>query len=54
MPDYYKYIASSSGNQFDLKPVAEETAASAVQGGAVNQQDFCHPIVFPEGSIDEL
>jgi hypothetical protein len=54
MPDYYKYIASSSGNQFDLKPVEEETAAGTVRGGAVNQEDFCHPIVFPEGSIDEL
>lgn len=54
MPEYYKYIASSSGNQFDLKPVQEAAAAGVVRGGAVNQEDFCHPIVFPEGSIDEL
>jgi hypothetical protein len=51
MPDYYRYLASPSGVQFDLEPVVEEDQA---KGGAVNQDDFCHPITVDWSSIDEL
>lgn len=51
MPDYYKYLSSPGGKQFDLNPVVEDDGAS---GGAVNQEDFCHPIVWDLPSIDEL
>jgi hypothetical protein len=50
MPDYYKYLSSSDGNQFDLAPMIEDRIAESV-----NQQEFCHPIVsggLP--SIDDL
>jgi len=53
MPDYYKYLASPSGKQFEFKPISEDDNASA-GGGAVNQEDFCHPIIFPIASIAEL
>jgi hypothetical protein len=49
MPDYYKYLASSAGNQFELVPVREESA-----GESVNQEDFCHPIGADLDSIDQL
>ena len=51
MPDYYRYLASPSGVQFDLAPVIEDDRA---RGGAVNQDDFCHPITVDWSSIDEL
>jgi hypothetical protein len=51
MPDYYKYISSGTGRQFDFTPVLDEDAA---EGGSVNQEDFCHPIVVDLASIDEL
>jgi hypothetical protein len=51
MPDYYRYLASPSGVQFDLAPVVEDDQA---QGGAVNQDDFCHPITVDGLSLDEL
>lgn len=51
MPDYYRYLSSPTGTEFDLTPVIEEPA----DGGAVNQQEFCHPIVVNElQSIDNL
>lgn len=50
MPDYYKYLASSGGTQFDLSPVVEDDGS----GGAISQEDFCHPIVVGLPSIDEL
>jgi hypothetical protein len=52
MADYYRYLASPQGNQFDLAPIVEETGADA---GAVNQTDFCHPIGSDDlNSIDDL
>jgi hypothetical protein len=53
MPDYYKYLSSPSGKQFDLDPVVEDDGAG---GGAISQEDFCHPIIGGGGlaSIDEL
>jgi hypothetical protein len=50
MPDYYKYLASSSGNEFELTPIVEEAGVESI-----NQQEFCHPIVVDEpSSIDYL
>ena len=49
MPDYYKYLASSAGNQFELVPIREDAA-----GESVNQEDFCHPIGTDLDSIDKL
>lgn len=50
MPDYYKYLASPSGNQFELTPIVEDASVESI-----NQQEFCHPIVVDKpGSIDEL
>jgi hypothetical protein len=53
MPDYYKYLSSPTGTQFELTPITEEDGDTA-SGGSVNQQDFCHPIVTDLPSIDEL
>jgi len=53
MPDYYKYFASPSGVEVDLAPVIED-GEQRVKGGAVNQDDFCHPITVDFSSIDEL
>ena len=51
MKDYYKYLSSPDGSQFDFKPVVDDGG----DGGAINQQDFCHPIVTGGiTSIDEL
>lgn len=52
MPDYYKYLSSPGGKQFDLNPVVEDDGGAS--GGAINQEDFCHPIVWDLPSIDEL
>jgi len=40
MPDYYKYLSSPSGDQFELTPIADEAGVESI-----NQQEFCHPIV---------
>src|SRR5258707_5656977 len=53
MPDYYRYLSSPGGKQFDLSPVVEDDGDMA-RGGAVNQEDFCHPIGSDLASIDEL
>ena len=50
MPDYYKYLASPSGHEFELTPIVEEAGVESI-----NQQEFCHPIVVDEpSSIDQL
>lgn len=50
MPDYYKYLSSPSGDQFELTPVADEAGVESI-----NQQEFCHPIVVDDlSSIDLL
>ena len=54
MPDYYKYFASPSGVQVDLAPVIEDGGEQRVEGGAINQDDFCHPIIVGWPSIDDL
>jgi hypothetical protein len=55
MPDYYGYLASDDGSQFDLAPMKEEEdGAQQAEGGAVNAKDFCHPIATDLSSIDAL
>jgi hypothetical protein len=55
MPDYYKYVSSPTGTQFDLIPVVEETDDEATVGGAINQEEFCHPVkVDNPSSINHL
>jgi hypothetical protein len=50
MPDYYKYLSSASGDQFELTPIVEEPGAESI-----NQQEFCHPIIVDDlPSIDVL
>lgn len=55
MPDYYKYVSSPTGTQFDLTPVVEETDEEATVGGAINQEEFCHPVKLDNpSSINHL
>lgn len=54
MPDYYKYLASPSGDQFELRPVKKDPNTGVITAQSVNQEDFCHPIVLPLESIDQL
>jgi hypothetical protein len=52
LPDYYHYVASSNGKQFDLSPVIEDETAA---GDSISQRDFCHPITLDDPpSIDLL
>jgi len=53
MPDYYRYRTTSTGAQVELAPVIEGDGRR-VKGGAINQDDFCHPIEMDLSSIDEL
>jgi hypothetical protein len=53
MADYYGYLSSADGHRFDLSPVAQGDGDEA-KGGAINQVDFCHPIVSGLSSIDKL
>lgn len=56
MPDYYRYLASPSGVKVDLAPVIEGGGSQRTKGGAINQDDFCHPILTGGGGggIEEL
>ncbi len=45
MADYYTYVSSTDGVHFDLAPIIEDVAAD---GGAVNQKQFCHPVVVDD------
>lgn len=55
MADYYGYLASPDGMQFDLSPMKEEEQEDVrAEGGAVNQREFCHPIATDLNSIDSL
>jgi hypothetical protein len=45
MADYYTYVSSPDGVHFDLAPIIEDVAAD---GGAVNQKQFCHPVVVDD------
>lgn len=52
MPDYYKYLASASGEKIELEPVREDDGAE--DGGAVTGKQFCHPIRAEIGTIKTL
>ena len=55
MPDYYKYVSSPDGHKFDLTPVVEDTDGETTVGGAINQEEFCHPIKLDDvSSINQL
>lgn len=58
MPDYYGYLASPDGTEFDLAPMREDEeeggGAQQAEGGAINQREFCHPIATDLDSIDNL
>jgi hypothetical protein len=55
MPDYYQYLSSPAGNQFDLNPIIEEPADKTVVADSVDQKVFCHPIASDDlSSIDDL
>jgi hypothetical protein len=52
MADYYRYLSSPHGNQFDLAPIVEDGGVTAE---GVNHIDFCHPIGSDDlDSIDDL
>lgn len=53
MPDYYRYLATAGGNQFDLSPVVENDGLATAEG--VNTREFCHPIGSDDlRTIDDL
>ena len=54
MADYYSYLSSPTGGQFDLAPVVEDEGDDAAPGGSVNHEEFCHPIYTGLQSIDQL
>jgi hypothetical protein len=54
LPDYYRYRTTSTGVQVELAPVIEGGGEQRVKGGAVNQDDFCHPLFMDVPSLDEL
>ncbi|HEX8723627.1 MAG TPA: hypothetical protein VF736_23625 [Pyrinomonadaceae bacterium] len=54
MADYYGYLSSPDGRQFDLDRVVEDEGGRVAGGGSVNQEEFCHPIAADLSSIDEL
>jgi len=51
MPDYYRYLSSPNGKQFELTPVVEDDDGRPRRGGAINQMDFCHPVVVDDPPI---
>jgi hypothetical protein len=53
MADYYKFVSSPTGKQFDFAPIVED-GGEAAGGGSVNQEEYCHPIFVELPSIDEL
>lgn len=56
MADYYGYLSSPTGKQFRLEPIREDEDDDDddTPGGAVNQQQFCHPVASDLPSIDQL
>jgi hypothetical protein len=51
MPDYYRYVSSPNGKQFELNPVVEDDGSASARGGAINQMDFCHPVFVEEPPV---
>jgi hypothetical protein len=54
MADYYGYLSSPDGTQFDLSRIVEEDDGDGASGGSVNQEEFCHPLAADLPSIDQL
>jgi hypothetical protein len=54
MADYYKFLPSPTGKQFDFTPTVEDAGGETPGGEPVNQEEFCHPIFVKLSSIDEL
>lgn len=55
MPDYYQYVASPNGKQFELAPIVEADGGETASGKSIGQRDFCHPIVVDDPpSIDNF
>lgn len=55
MPDYYQYLSSPAGNQFDLNPIVEDEGDGNAVGKSVDFKVFCHPIASDDlSSIDDL
>jgi hypothetical protein len=54
MADYYGYLASPNGHQYDLAPVIEDGGGEKADGGCVNFKQFCHAIESALPSIDLL
>jgi hypothetical protein len=55
MPDYYRYLSSTNGEQFDLTPIIETDETQTAGGKSVNLKIFCHPIGSDDlMSIDDL
>ena len=53
MADYYGYLSSPNGTQFDFARIVEDDGKAL--GGSVNQIEFCHPIGGGDlRSIDDL
>jgi hypothetical protein len=53
MADYYGYLASPDGGQFDLAPVSDEDGPAA-GAGSINHKEFCHPVASDLPSIEQL
>jgi hypothetical protein len=55
LPDYYKYLSSADGKQFDLTPMVEDEGGETATGKSISGRDFCHPIVVDDPmSIDDF
>lgn len=54
MADYYSYMSSPTGDQFDLSRLSEDDDGESAGGGSVNHEEFCHPIHMDLPSIDQL
>jgi hypothetical protein len=54
MADYYGFLSSPTGEQFDLAPILEDAVGERGDGGSVNQKQFCHPVASDLPSVDDL
>lgn len=52
LPDYYKYLAVSDDEKFELEPVIDEDDDEI--GGGVSGKRFCHPIKAEIDTIEKL
>jgi hypothetical protein len=47
MADYYTYVSSNDGTQFDLAPISEESG-DKIGAEGINLKQFCHPVVVED------